>query len=185
MPEKSKGIVQDMHSEAWWIHLMEDALSPKEQAAWEEHLQQCAQCRSEWAALASVDEFLRGAPEPPPLPRDFTAVTVQRIAQKQRLRRLLSFIAGTLIVAAVAVLVFAAMGTVFASLERGIGAVVAARQILFQSLVHTLVGLILTWKAVLPFAVGLTVIVYMLIMPNGMLVTAAFVWLHRRRRTTA
>ncbi len=181
MPEETKGISQDMHSEEWWVRVMENALSPDEQEAWDRHLSTCVQCQREWAALASVDEFLRLAPAPPPLPRDFTLVTVQRIAEKQRLRRLLSFIAGTLIVAVVAVVVFAVVGYAYTSMERGIGAVISARQILFQSLVHSLVGLILTWKAALPFIVGVTVAVYLVIMPNGMLVTAALFWLSRRR----
>ncbi len=164
---------------------MEGALSPDEQEAWDRHLLGCVQCQREWAALASVDEFLRLAPAPPPLSRDFTAVTVERIAQKQRLRRLLSFIAGTLIVAVVAVVVFAALGYAYTSMERGIGAVIFARQILFQSLVHTLVGLIVSWKAALPFIVGATVAVYLVMMPNGLLVTAALFWLSRGRRVEA
>jgi hypothetical protein len=172
----------DMHSEAWWMRLMDDDLSPREEQLWQAHLEACESCRREWAAWIQADALMRVVPTPPPVPEGFTTRTVQQIVQKQRLRRLLTFLAGALIVAAVSLIVFSFVGSADASLERGLGAVISARQVLFRSLVQTLVSLLLRWKTLLPFVVGTMLCAYVLAMPNGLIVTMGLVWLSRRRQ---
>jgi len=41
MPEKLKMSSQDMHSEAWWIRVLDDELTPNEEVRWEAHLLAC------------------------------------------------------------------------------------------------------------------------------------------------
>jgi anti-sigma factor RsiW len=171
-----------MHSEAWWIRLLDGDLTSEERLRWEAHLSKCLACRQEWAALIRLDDVMRVAPEPPRLSEQFTDTTVDIVRRKQRLRRLLSFLGGGLIVALVSVLVFAYIGSAYAALEHSLGVVISARQILFRSLIQTWVGLIVSWKAILPFVIGLTVVTYLLIMPNGVLVTFGLLWLSRRKR---
>ncbi|MBN1248296.1 MAG: hypothetical protein JXC32_11605 [Anaerolineae bacterium] len=184
-PEGSETTPQDMHSEAWWIRVLDDDLTEAERLRWEVHLETCAACREEWAMLSRVDAFLAGVPTPPALSPDFTATTVQVIVHKQRWRRYLSFLAGLLVVVVVAVSAFGLMGSALASFEQGIGAIVSARGALFHSLVQTLLALIVRWRSALPFIVGASVLAYALMMPNGLLMTFAIVWLSSRRRTQA
>jgi hypothetical protein len=173
-----------MHSEAWWIRVMDDELTLDEERRWEAHLATCLSCQQDLDALLTVDDVLRLAPAPPPLGPDFTVTTVERISRTQRWRRLLGFIAGAFIVALVSALVLAYVGSTYASLESGLGVVISARQLLFRSLVQTLVGLVLSWKAALPFIVGVTFLTYILVMPNSVLVTLGVLWISRQRRAT-
>ena len=41
MPEKLKMPSQDMHSEAWWIRVLDDELTPDEEVRWGAHLLEC------------------------------------------------------------------------------------------------------------------------------------------------
>ncbi|MGC9347424.1 MAG: anti-sigma factor family protein [Anaerolineae bacterium] len=176
---------ENMHSEAWWIRLLDGDLTSEEQRRWERHLSTCSKCQREWAALVRVDEVMRAMPEPPKLSQQFTDATVSIVRRKQRLRRLLGLLGGGLIVALVSVLVFAYIGSAYAALEHSLGVLISARQILFRSLIQTWVSLIVTWKSILPFAIGLTVVTYLLIMPNGLMVTLGLLWLSRRRRSVS
>jgi hypothetical protein len=171
-----------MHSEAWWVRLMDGALTPEEQEAWEAHVGRCTHCRQEWEMLTAVDLVLAVPPALPELSPDFTVNTVKRVLQRQQLRKLLSTIVGLLIVAGVTVLIFRYLGAAYTALEWAISAVLSARQMLFRSLVHTLVALILSWKAVLPFIGGIGLLFCLIAVPNGMLVTVTLLWLSRRRR---
>lgn len=182
MPEKPELLSQDMHSEAWWIRVLDDELTPDEQVRWDAHLLVCDSCRQELAALTRVDVFLERVPEPPALPVEFTASTVKLISEKQRWRRMLGFLAGTLVIAVASLLVFGVAGSVFASVEQGAGAVFSARDVLFRSLVQTMVALLIRWRTILPYVAGTALLAYALVMPNGLLMTFAFVWLSSRRR---
>ncbi len=171
-----------MHDEAWWVRLMDGALTDEERRAWQAHLGHCPDCRREWSMVSAVEEALLSAPAPPRLSPDFTIVTTQRILQRQRRRRLLSALVGTLIVVAITAVILRYLGAAYMAVESTVSAVLAARQMLFRSLMHILVGLMVSWRAVLPFVAGLTLLVYLIVMPNGLMVTAALLWLSRRRR---
>ena len=132
--------------------------------------------------LKAVDAYLAAAPPLPELSPDFAATTAQRILQRQRMRKYLSAVVGTVIVVGITALVFSYLGAAYEALEWGISAVISARQMLFRSLMQTLVGLMLSWRAALPFIAGLAVLVYLMMMPNGLLVTVALLWLSRHRR---
>jgi hypothetical protein len=181
MPEETRAFLEMVHSEAWWIRLIDDDLTQVERRRWHAHLRACEVCRAQLASMQKVDALLRSAPEPPSLSAEFTVVTVQRAMKRQQLRRLLSFLGGVLLVAVVSLVAFWSLGSVFSAVGRGIEAVISARQVLFRSLVHTFVGLILSWKTLLPFVLGLTVLAGLLVMPNGLLVTVAIAWLSSRR----
>ena len=182
MPEKLKMPSQDMHGEAWWIRVLDDELTPSEGVRWEAHLLACESCRQELAALTRVDVFLSRAPAPPALPAGFTDATVRMIANKQRWHRMLSFLAGSLVVGVASLLVAGVAGSMLSSFEQGVGVMFAARQILFHSFVQTMLALLVRWRTLLPYMLGTALVAYALVMPNGLLMTFAFVWLSSRRR---
>jgi anti-sigma factor RsiW len=176
---------QEMHGEEWWIRLMDDDLSADEREQWNRHLGGCSSCQREWAALLAADEALAMVPAAPALPETFTAATVARIVRRQRLQRLATLAAGVAITALVTLVVVGVLGAAYMALDRSVGAVLSARQIVFGSLVQTFVGLLLSWKALLPYIVGTTLVLYLALMPQGVLVTATLLWLTRRRRHAA
>lgn len=173
---------QDLHSEAWWVRLMDDDLTAEERARWDVHLWGCTRCQREWEAMAMVDMALGMAPPVPTLPPEFTAATVERIVRIQRSRRLLTIMGGIAVVGLVSLVIALSLGSVWIALDRTIGALLSARQVVFQSLVQTLVGLVLSWKALLPYIVGGTVVLYLMLMPHGVLITAALYWFGQRSR---
>jgi len=185
MPEKLKKPSQDMHSEVWWIRVLDDELTPAEQVRWDAHLMVCESCRLELSALTRADTFLEQAPPVPTLAPDFTATTVQMITHRQRWRRLLGFIAGALIVGVASLLVAGVVDSFFLSFEQGIGAVYSARDVLFRSLVQTGLALLVRWRSMIPYVLGVVLLAYAVVMPNGLLMTFAFVWLSSRRRARA
>jgi len=182
MPEKLKMPSQDMHSEVWWIRVLDDELTPDEEVRWEAHLLACESCRQELAALTRVDVFLSQVPAPPALPAGFTDATVQLIANKQRWHRMLSFLAGVLVIAVISLLVVGAAGSMLSSFEQGVGVMFSARAILFHSFIQTVLALLVRWRMIMPYMVGTALVAYALVMPNGLLMTFAFVWLSSRRR---
>ncbi len=182
MSEEMAGAPQDMHREAWWLRLMDDDLTADEREQWREHLAGCARCQRELAALAAADAALMMVSAAPPLPAAFTVATVARIAKKQRHHRLVTYAAGATITGLVTVVILTCLGSTYSVLERSIGAILSARHILFHSLVQTLLALLLGWKAILPYVVGVTLALYLALMPHGVLVTAVVLWLSRRRR---
>jgi len=183
MPEKLKMPSQELHSEAWWIRVLDDELTPDEEVRWGAHLLECESCRQELAALARVDLFLSQVPAPPALPADFTDRTVQMIARRQRWRRMLSFLAGSLVVTVASLLVAGVADSMFSSFEQGVGLMFSARALLFHSFVQTVLALLVSWRTILPYLVGTALVAYALVMPNGLLMTFAIVWLSSRRRT--
>jgi anti-sigma factor RsiW len=180
-----------MHSESWWIRLMDDDLTSGEREQWNQHLWGCEWCQREWAALSAADEVLEMAAVamPPlaimPLSAAFTEATVARVVRKQRFQRLVTYVAGAFIIGLVAWVVVTLLGATYSALLSYISAVLSARHIVFQSLLQTSVGLLLSWKVALPYLVGGTLALYLVLMPHGVLVTAALFWLSRRRLSAA
>ena len=125
--------VADMHSDAWWMRVCEGTLSPQEEASWEAHLAQCESCRQEWAAMAQVDVFLRTATPPPMLAVEFTARTVERITHKQKLRQMLRFVVGALVLGLVAWIGWVYFGVALSSALNALVVMISGRQILFDA----------------------------------------------------
>lgn len=76
--------MSEMHSEAWWMKVSEEALTAEERAAWQAHLASCGSCAREWAVWQRVEQALRRAPLVPLLPVDFAAHTAALIAARRR-----------------------------------------------------------------------------------------------------
>jgi hypothetical protein len=111
----------------------------------------------------------------------FAVQTAVRVVRKQRLRRLLSFWAASLIILLVSWVVLGFLGSTYSSLGRVAGFVISGRQVLFGSLMRTLVSLIVGWKTVLPFMLALVGTAFLLLMPNGILATLLIFWFARRK----
>lgn len=174
--------ITDMHSDVWWMRVCEGALSPEEETYWEAHLAQCEACRREWAALAQVDVFLRMAAPPPMLAPDFATRTVERITHKQKLRRMLRFVVGMLVLGLVAWIGWAYFGAALSSVVRALDVMISGRQVLFPALMRTLVGLAVTVKSLLPLLLGIAGAMLLLLTPNGILASVALVWFTQRKR---
>ena len=174
--------ITDMHSDAWWMRAFEGELSRAEEEEWQAHLVQCQSCRREWEAMTQVDMVLRTASPPPLLPEGFTARTVTTITRKQKLRHMLRFVAGFLIFVLVAWIGFSYFDSTLASLIRAVTAVISGRQILFAAFVRTLVGLVVTAKALVPLMFGVAGAILLLMTPNSVLATVMVVWFSRRKR---
>jgi len=174
----------DVHSDAWWMRVCEGTLSPQEEAHWQAHLAQCEACRQEWAALAQVDGLLRAAVPPPMLAQDFTARTIERIAHKNKLRYMLRFVVGMVVLGLVAWIGWSYFGATLAGVVRTLDVMISGRQVLFTALMRTLVGLAVTVKALLPLLLGIAGAMLLFLMPNGILASAALVWFSRRKRAT-
>jgi len=182
MPEKNELLLGDWHSDAWWMHACDEVLSPEEGQQWEEHLNTCENCRQEWEAMHRLDYLMQQPPAVPSLSPDFTAMTVLRITRQQRLRRILSFIAGSVIVTAISFGIFMAFDNAYHTLDQYLRVIFSARFVLFSSMVQIVLGLIEGWRMLLPFFVGLTILICVLLMPNSALVTCAVVWYSRRQQ---
>lgn len=170
-----------MHSDTWWMRALDGELTADEAERWAEHRACCATCRRDWDAIKQMDRWLLVAPEVPELPATFTAQTVQRIEQRLRWQRWLSALAATLIVGLVAWLVFGYVGLAVGSLQPLVSAILIGWQPLLGSMLRTLVGLLWAWKNLLPLVAGGIACSMLLLMPNGMLATAALLWLTRQR----
>lgn len=177
--------ITDVHSDAWWMRVCEGALSPQEEADWQAHLAQCEACRQEWTALAQVDMLLRTATPPPMLAPDFTAHTVERITHKQKLRQMLQFVVGALILGLVAWIGWAYFGAVLSNAVRALVVMISGRQVLFAALMRTLVGLAVTIKSLLPLLLGIAGAALLFLTPNSILASVMVVWYARRKRAAA
>ncbi len=170
-----------IHTEAWWIRALEDALTPEEARQWAAHRARCADCQREWDAMRHVERWLQAPPAVPALPELFTAQTVARATQRlQRQRWWMSF-AATLMVGLVTWFVLSSLGMAVVHLERLIQTLLIGWQPLLGSLTRALMGLSLVWRDVLPLVAGGIVGCVVLLMPNGVIATAMLVWLARRR----
>ncbi len=172
----------ELHSDAWWMRVYEDDLSPSEEQMWQAHLSECETCRLEWGAMSELETLLHSAPQSPPLPVDFTERTVAKVQRQRRIRWFLSFIAALLIITLVTVVEIALFGSAIASVDRGVTVVLSGRQLLFGALMRTLLSLFVSWKTVVPMVLALCAVGLAITMPNGILATGAFIWLSRRRR---
>jgi anti-sigma factor RsiW len=161
---------------------LDGELSSDEDRRWRAHLAECQACQAEWNAMVQVDVMLRTAEPPPLLPEAFTAQTVALITRKQKLRRLLSFVTGALILGLVAWVGLTYFDAALASLVRAARAVFSSRQILLTALMRTLVGLAVTIKAIFPLMLGIAGTLLLLLAPNSFFATVAVVWYARRRR---
>ncbi len=183
MPEKK--ILLDWHSDGWWMHVCDEALTPEEEYLWEQHLSNCENCRLEWAAIQRLDLLLQSPPALPSLSPDFASRTLTQISKQQRLRRILSFIAGSVIVAAVSLGFYVLLQNFYSIADQYLRVIFSARYILISSTVQIVLGLIEEWRMLLPFFVGSTILIFMLLMPNSALVTFALVWYSRRQQKNA
>lgn len=172
--------IEDMHSDAWWMRVMDGALTQDEERRWRAHLAGCQMCRLEWDAIARVDLMLRTAAPPPVVPEAFTLRTVATITRKQKLRRLLSFMAGFVIFTIVAWVGIAYFDVTLASVVHTINSVISSRRILLEAFVRTLVGLTATVQTFLPLMFGIAGASLLLVAPNSLMATAVFVWYRRR-----
>lgn len=182
MPEENEILLGNWHSDEWWMHVRDEVLSYEEEIAWQNHLSSCQECREEWNAMQKLNSLLVHAPAVPKLSPEFKINTLQIITRKQRFRRMLSIFVGTVIVAAVSLWIFTAFDNVYQTLEQSFRVIFSARYVLLSSLVQVFLGLIEGWRSSLPFFVGLTILVFMLLMPNSAMVTLAVVWYSRRQQ---
>ena len=182
MPENKRIMLGDWHSDDWWMHVYEDNLSPEEGRLWDLHLATCETCQQEWAVMHRLDYLMQQSPSIPSLSTDFTSATVQRIMRKQRLRRILAFLVGAIVIAGISLSIFVAIGNAFQTLDQYLQVIFSARYVLFSSLVQIVLGLIEGWRMVLPFFIGLSIFVFLALMPNSALVTFAVVWYARRQQ---
>ena len=174
----------DMHSDEWWMRVFEGTLSAQEARLWTGHLAVCTQCRLEWEAFQAVEHILLTAPPPPILNVNFTAQTTARVMQKQQLRQLLNFLGSVFVIALVSWGVLSFLGATYISVERVLSFIFVGRQVLFNSLVRTLSALLTGWSTFLPFMLFFAGVIFMLLMPNGMLATLFVFWLSRRQPAT-
>ncbi len=174
--------IADVHSDVWWMRVCEGTLSLQEEAYWQSHLAQCEACRQEWAALAHVDNLLRAAAPPPMLALDFTARTVERITHKQKLRHMLRFVVGMLVLGLVAWIGWTYFGATLSGVVRALDVMISGRQILFAALMRALVGLAVTVKTLLPLLLGVAGAMFLFLTPNGLLASVALVWFSQRKR---
>jgi len=174
--------IADVHSDAWWMRVCEDALSPQEEAYWQAHLAQCEACRQEWSALKQVDVLLRTAAPPPVLAPDFTARTVEHITHKQKLRHMLRFVVGAIVLGLVAWIGWSYFGATLTNLVHTLEVMISGRQVLFAALMRTLVGLAVTIKAFLPLLFAIAGAMLLFLTPNSILASIVMVWYSRRKR---
>ncbi len=180
MPEKK----YRMHSDAWWIRALDDELTRGEQRAWEAHLAQCARCRLEWNALTDLDQLFVTTPVPAS-PPDFVTETVAKVERAAWRRRLARWLGGLFIIAVLLVVEIAVFNAVFSSVTRVGGTLLASRDLLFQAWMRIWVSLIALGNVTLPLMCIALTASLLLIMPNGILATLAFVFIRRQRRKGA
>lgn len=174
--------MHNMHDEAWQIRAMEGNLSATEQRQWEAHLERCETCRQMSEAMAAVDHMLRTAPPPLPLPDNFTQATMARLQRQQQRQRWLVILASMLIIAIVVWLGGSALTSALASLSRATRILIAGRQALINALMRTLVGLMISWRAFLPFVAALAALTGLWLMPNSVLATLTVLWISKQRQ---
>lgn len=170
----------DMHSEAWWIKVLDGDLTPPEKALWEQHLSECSACQVEWAALAQLEMVLRVAPAPAP-PADLAAKTTARAVLMCRQRRLWMLLGISFLTVLLGAGVVVALGTAYWDFNRLLAAMVFSKDMLLQVLMRTLVGLMLAGRSFSPLLLALAAGLLFLFMPHGVLATVAVVMVRRQR----
>jgi hypothetical protein len=182
MPEEKNIMLVDWHSAEWWMRVYNRELSPVEEGEWDAHRATCETCQQEWSAMHRLDALMQHPPAVPSLSPDFTVVTLQRVKKQQRLRSILGYVAGGLIVAGISLSIFVAFTNAFQTMEQYLSVIFSARYLLFQSFVQIVLGLLEGWRMVLPFFVGFTILIFVLLMPNSALFTFAIYWSSRRQQ---
>lgn len=172
----------DWHSDAWWMRIYDEDISPYEMRLWEAHLATCQTCRLEWAAMQRLDALMEVAPKVPTLAPDFTIKTLLRVNTLNRRRRIITYIAASFIVFVVAMSVFIAFGSAYETLMGYLRVLFSARYLLLSSMVQIMLGLIEGWRSLLPFLVVTPILIALLLMPNSLLVTLGYLWYSRRRQ---
>lgn len=175
LPDK----VYDVHDDTWWIRAWEGELTPDEQRAWEEHLTRCERCRLEWDTLADVDRLFATTPVPAPS-SDFVVKTVAKVERALWRRQVASLLGGFFIVAVILLVEVAVFNAVFSDVTRMGEAVLASRDVLFQTWMRIWVSLIALGD-MLPITLIVLVASLLLVMPNGILATVTFVLIRRQR----
>ncbi len=169
----------DMHSDTWWERALEGTLSPAEARSWQAHLASCADCRVQWAALEQLDAVLRDAPFPPLLPVNFTVRTVAKFQRRRRMRLVWGML-GTIVFVAVAFgLMYLFLGPVFFRIDGVMTAVLAGRTLWLQSLNRLLLSLFNARGVFVSLLLGTVLLLSLLLTPNSVVATLAFVWLTR------
>ncbi|GEM_PF-529654 len=180
MEDRTRELVETMHSEAWWIRALDHELTPVEQRQWEAHLQACEACRSEWEALVAVDECLREG-SIPLAPAGLGSEVVTRTLRAQRRLRLLRCAVGGMLVMMVGLILLSVLGVTLAEIGREVAVLVSARRLLIRPLVQVGTALVLEWKTLLPYTLALTAMICLFVMVHGALVTLMLLWLAQRR----
>jgi predicted anti-sigma-YlaC factor YlaD len=171
-----------MHNETWFMRATEGDLSAEEMRQWEAHLERCDACRQMSEAMAAVDHMLRTAPPPPTLPDDFTQATMARLQRQQQRQRWLVIFASILIIAIIVWLGGSALTSALASLSRTAHILIVGRDTIINALMRTTIGLMVSWRAFLPFVVMLAAIAGLWLMPNSVLATLTMLWISKRRQ---
>jgi hypothetical protein len=182
MPEEKNIMLDYWHSDAWWMKVYNHALTSEETRKWELHMVHCEKCRQEWEAARRLEYLLKYPPETPSLSPEFSLQTYQRAIKRLRFRRILSLLIGGLIVTAISLGILFAFSSAFVTLEQYAGVIFSARYMLFSSFVQVVLGLIESWRMLLPFCIGLTILIFVLLMPNSAFVTFAVIWYARKQR---
>ncbi len=193
-------------TEAWWIRALEDeldsvsglgsasgldsvanqgwrcGLSETERRTWHQHLAVCDVCRAEWEALMRVESILYDAPAPPPLSADFTARTLQRLAWRRRLQFGLTWLGGLVMVSFVTLLVLSAFGSLLSQANQCFIVLRAGWDVLLSGMIHLTTGFLIAGQKVLPVALTMAGFLLLLMMPNGILATYAFVLVKQGRQ---
>lgn len=170
----------DMHSEGWWIRALDGELTLEEQADWEQHLRECARCRADWEALARLDTALRRVPRPVP-PMDLALKTTAQATASYRRRRswlLLGVVALTVLLGVAGTV---ALGIAYWDFNRILAVMLFSREVLFEALIQTLVGLMAAGHSLALLVLVLAAAWLLLFMPHGVLATITMVMLRRQR----
>lgn len=170
-----------LHSDSWWERVLDGELTCAEELVWQAHLAECSVCRYELSSMMQVDTMLRTGLPAPQLSPEFKMKTVNRIDRQFRLRRWLNSIASIFLITLVTWFVLGSMNGAFDTVSRAVNALIAGREVLWGSLVRTALGLLVTWKAMLPLIVGWTLLSFLLLVPNGLMATLAVFWFSRRK----
>lgn len=180
LPENNK----KMHSDAWWMRVLDDELTSEEQRAWERHLARCARCRLEWDALVDMDRLFAATPVPPS-PPEFVVKTAAKVERAAWRRRLAGLLGGLFIVAVLIVVEILAFNAIFSGVTRVGGTLFASRDLLFQAWMRIWVSFIALGDATLPLMCIVLAAALLLIAPNGILATLTFLLVQRQRRAKA
>jgi hypothetical protein len=140
----------------------------------------CANCRLEWEALRDIDRLFAATPPPAPS-ADFVAKTVAKVEKVSRRRWLARLLGGVFIVSIILLAEILAFKMIFSDITQVGGVLLASRSLLLQTLMRIWVSFIALGDMLLPLALGMLGVSFLLLMPNGILATLTFFLLRRQR----